>query len=148
MPRWNKTPLGVALGCGCTLLGVAAFAALVLGILGFVFSMMKNSEPYKHALTQVQNSPQAIAVLGEPIEPGWLLMGSINLSGSSGSADLSIPVEGSKASGRLNVVASKSGGEWTYSALRLTSDALGQPLDLLSETEKPDQEVELLPEAQ
>ncbi|MCB1098016.1 MAG: hypothetical protein KDN22_20765 [Verrucomicrobiae bacterium] len=142
----SKNPLRSALGCGCALLAFAG-VAFVVAIAGFVFSMMKNSEPYKHALTQVQNDPQAVAFLGEPIEPGWLLTGKIDLSGSSGSADISIPVEGSKASGRLNVVASKSGGVWSYTVLRLTSDGLSQPLDLRSSIEAEDQKVELLPEA-
>ncbi|MEZ5323707.1 MAG: cytochrome c oxidase assembly factor Coa1 family protein [Verrucomicrobiales bacterium] len=144
-----KTPLKSALGCGCALLGFAGIAAFAVAIAGFVFSMMKKSEPYQHAIAQVQTDSQAVAFLGEPIEPGWLVTGSINLSGSSGSADLSIPVEGSKASGRINVIASKSGGEWSYSVLRLTADGLAQPLDLRADEEPPERETELLlPEAQ
>ncbi|MGK0187162.1 MAG: hypothetical protein ACI9R3_002948 [Verrucomicrobiales bacterium] len=127
----SKTPLGAALGCGCALLAVVGVIVFVCCIVGFVFSMIKNSDPYNHALAQARNNPQVVTALGEPIEPGWFLMGNINLSGSSGNADISIPISGPNGNGQLNVVASKSGGVWTYSVLRFTSDQIEQPLNLL-----------------
>ena len=115
---------------------LAASAAVLLiglfvgGLLAIIFGALKSSEPYQHGVQIATNDPRVIAELGAPVKPGWLFRGSIQSSGSSGSADLNIRLQGSKTQGTLYVVARKSAGRWTYECLELRSE--GQPdLDLL-----------------
>jgi len=95
-----------------------------------VFSLIKSSDAYQLALQEAQAHPQAIEALGEPIEPGWWLTGSINVEGSSGNADFAIPLSGPKASGTLYIVANKEAGTWNFRTLDLDLGA-GERIDLL-----------------
>ncbi len=113
------------IGCGCIAAIVAAVSLVVLllcggfvvGILTFVFGMIKSSQPYSEAITKARASPVVVEALGEPVETGFFVSGNIEITGSSGHADLAIPISGPNGSGTIYVVAEKSGGEWTYRTL-------------------------------
>ena len=85
----------------------------------------------------MEASPVAVEALGAPIEEGLLVMGNINLSGSSGEADLTIPLSGPKGNGTLYVVARKSAGQWTFSQLVLVVSESGDRIDLLAAADDP-----------
>ena len=90
--------------CGvvtAVILGIALCIAFVLGILAIVFGAMRSSTPYQEAMQTINANSAAVEALGEPIEAGWLMSGSIETSGSSGTASFSIPVSGPKGSGTL-----------------------------------------------
>ncbi|WP_162454843.1 cytochrome c oxidase assembly factor Coa1 family protein [Pseudoxanthomonas kalamensis] len=93
---------------------LSLFAAFVFGIISLVFGALRSSEPYRHALQRAQADPAVIAALGEPIRAGWFVQGSMSSTGGGGSADLAIPLDGSKADATLYVTAKKSAGRWRY----------------------------------
>ena len=72
--------------------------------------------------------------LGSPIKDGLLVMGNLKVNGSSGHADLAIPVSGPEGSGTIYVVASKSAaaGQWTISRLVVDVKATNERIDLLA----------------
>ena len=107
--------LGGLIGCGVTIF----FLLFTVGIVAFVFGVMRSSDAYQMAMSELQQNERAISILGEPIEAGWFTSGSINTSGSSGTADLSIPVSGPDGKGRLFVLANKSVGQWEIEQLVL-----------------------------
>ena len=129
--RWRRRG-GCALGgvCGCLLF--FGIWALVLGIFGVVLNVIKDSEPYQGALSQVRNNEQVIQALGEPIEPGWWIIGSSETSGTSGFADFSFPLSGPKNSGKLYVVAVKSAGQWEFQRIELEVDGQSSRIPLLT----------------
>ncbi len=96
-----------------------------------VFGAIKSSDVYKQALTQAQVNPEVIAALGEPVEPGFLVSGSVETSGQAGQADLSIPLSGPQASGTLYVSAVKEAGEWQFNRLEVVVEDSGERIDLL-----------------
>ena len=110
---------------------IVLFAGFIVLIVTIVFGMLKSSDAYKDALAMARANPHVRDALGSPIEDGFLVMGNINVSGSSGQADLSIPVYGPQGNGTIYVVASKSVGQWTF--LRLTVDikATNERIDLI-----------------
>ena len=73
----------------------------------------------------MQTNTTAIELLGDPIEAGWLMSGSINTSGNSGDANFTIPVSGPKGKGTVYVEAYKDGGNWQYTQLYLEVE--GEP---------------------
>jgi len=105
-------------------------------IVTIVFGMMKSSHAYKDALAMAQADPYVKEALGSPIKEGFLVMGNINVNGSSGHADLAIPVSGPEGSGTIYVVASKSAtaaaGKWTISRLVVDVKATNERIDLLA----------------
>lgn len=104
----------VPVGCFGSVLVIVAFGALIALL---VFSMIKSSDVYKEALAKAQASEAVQEVMGVPIEGDWYVMGSVRLNGSSGNADLSIPIEGPKGEGTVYLVAQKAAGEWEFSSL-------------------------------
>lgn len=114
------------------ILGLVLLLALfVAGLMTFVFGLLKSSEPYQHAIAVASSNPDVVRELGTPIAPGWFLSGNINVSGSSGNADLSIPLKGSRHRGTLYVVAKKTDGAWTYKKLKMLVEGQESPIELL-----------------
>jgi hypothetical protein len=116
-----------------SLSGIALFAGFIALIVTIVFGMMKSSHAYKEALAMARADLHVQEALGSPIKEGLLVMGNINVNGSSGHADLAIPVSGPKGSGTIYVVASKSAaGQWTISRLVVDVKATNERIDLLA----------------
>lgn len=81
-----------------------------VGVLAGVGAMyaLKESEPYRLAVTSVQRNAEAVSALGEPIKTGFP-WGSIEVSGSTGKAEFNFSADGSKSTGTVYVNASKDG---------------------------------------
>jgi hypothetical protein len=75
--------------------------------------------------------------IGEPIEAGMFVSGQLRENGSSGKADLSIPIKGPRSEGRIRVAAYRSGGIWTFTWLQVNVEGRGKPIDLLSAEPRP-----------
>jgi len=106
--------------------------SLVAIFIGFIFllvlmasSLMKSSDAYRQALDHAKANPAVIEALGKPIEPGFFASGSVNVSGASGHAELSIPLSGPKGSGTVYAEATKTAGQWRYT--RLEVEIVGRP---------------------
>jgi hypothetical protein len=105
---------------------VAIVASFVLGIgslMVAVESIIHSSEIYTMTLKEAQNSPCVAAELGVPLNPGWMTTGGTEESSTEGSADLRIPVHGSKGKGRLELEAEKQNGVWKITSLVLVHES-------------------------
>ncbi len=120
----------VPVGCIGLLAALAAFAGLVLTI---VMGSIKSTDAYREAVDRATSSPQVHTVLGEPVKVGWFVSGSVNVSGPSGDADLSIPLSGPQGKGTLYVTARKRAGHWQYQVLEVGVEGKPQRIDLMSE---------------
>jgi hypothetical protein len=109
------------------------FFGLPLALIGTVFAAMKNSDVAKEALLRAQANPLLVQKLGRPIEAGWLVSGSINVSGASGDADLTVPISGPKGQGKIYVTAHKGAGAWDYQVMVAAIEGSNQRINLLSE---------------
>lgn len=118
------------LGCVVSVLAVVAFvAAIIVAVFGF----MTRSDVYQHALETARSSPAVVEALGEPIEPGWYLTGNINVSGSSGKADITVPISGPRGEGTIYATATKRAGAWEYELLEVEVTDSGERIDLRSD---------------
>ena len=131
-PNWvERHPvLFVTLITLVMLIGIGAF-------LGMFFGMMKASGAYQGALARAQAAPEVAAVLGSPIKPGFLTTGSINLSGPSGHAELSIPIAGPEGKARIYLEANKRLGEWHLDRMYVQVAATGERIDLSEQPAAP-----------
>ena len=114
-------------GCLGLLLLAAGFVVVIVSI---VFGAMKSSDAYKTALAKAKADPRVVNALGSPIKAGFFVSGKTNVSGSSGQSDLTVPISGPKAKGRIYLVASKFAGEWTFSKLIVEVGKTGERIDL------------------
>ncbi|MBN1676717.1 MAG: hypothetical protein JXR37_37075 [Kiritimatiellae bacterium] len=107
------------------------FVGLIAAFMFFVLGMMKSCEAYKVAVAKAEAHPSVLEALGAPLKEGAFIAGSINESGASGRAELSIPISGPRGKGIIHVVAARSGGEWAFSTLVVEFEATGQRINLL-----------------
>jgi hypothetical protein len=122
----------VLFGCGGCLALIALAALAGVGIFMFIFGALKSSDVYQLSLKRAQETPQVQAALGTPIEPGFMMSGSVDVGTSGGTADFNFPVSGPKGAGTVTAKATKpAGGDWIYSILQVKIDASGEVIDLL-----------------
>lgn len=124
----------VPVGCLGTLFGVVAFVAIILVV---VFGAIKSSEPVEYAYQTAKRDARVHAVLGQPVEEGFFVSGSVNSNGPTGSADLSLPISGPKHSGTLYVVAHKQAGQWQYRVFELEVEGKYGRINLLGPASPP-----------
>lgn len=108
--RWVPLVVGAAF--------VGIIACVALAILG-VMSLMKSSGAYQLALDTARAHPTAQEILGTPIQDGLFISGSESDNGSTGTAELQIPVSGPSQSGTLYVQANKENDSWKLKKLML-----------------------------
>jgi hypothetical protein len=78
-PLW-KIPLG------CLTLFVL-LAAFVIGLMTVITSSFRHSDVYQQAIAQATANLQVRERIGEPIKPGWLISGEMNMSSGSGKSE-------------------------------------------------------------
>ena len=83
---WTGT--GDAGSGASVVVAVAVILVVVLVIVLVVFGFMKGSDVYQHAFGAAASSPAVVEALGEPVEAGWYLTGTIRMDGASGRADI------------------------------------------------------------
>jgi hypothetical protein len=113
---------------GAPILVCGGFVSLLLSL---VFGLIKNSEPYEQALYTARTDRAVISAMGAPIEAGIFVAGNIEVSPSSGYADLAIPISGPRGSGTIYAEAEKYEGQWYFSTLEVAVEETDQWIDLL-----------------
>jgi hypothetical protein len=119
-PFWK-----IPLGCLALIFLLGVFAVVLVAVITTSF---RHSEVYKQALIQAAGNPQVRELIGEPIKPAGFISGKINVSGSTGNANLSIPISGPRGKGAIHAVANKTAGVWRFTDLKLSVD--GQPASI------------------
>ena len=102
-------------------------------IVSIVFGAMKSSDAYKAALAKAKADPRVVNALGSPITDGFFVGGQTNVSGTSGHADMTVPISGPNGKGTIYFVASKFAGQWTFSKLMVEVAKTGQRIDLIED---------------
>jgi hypothetical protein len=119
----------VPVGCLPIILTIVAAVALIVGL---VFGMIRSSDVCQEAVARAKSNPAVIAALGQPIEEGFLVTGSIHTENSSGEADLSIPISGPKGSAKIYAEARKSAEKWEFTVLHVVIEGRAERVDLLA----------------
>ena len=92
----------------------AVFCATIFTAVAWWFIRdTRQSEPFALALERVRADAELRQILGTPIEPGWLTLGSVD--DDRGYAEFTMRVEGPRAKAGLRVIAEKAqsdGGPW------------------------------------
>lgn len=121
-PLWK-----IPIGCLILFLLMGVFGSVVITA---VVTSFRSSDVYKQAIASATESVQVREQVGEPIKAAWFITGQLNVNGSTGNANLAIPISGPKGKGLIRAVARKN-GVWKFTCLEV--DIQGQPgkVDLL-----------------
>ena len=128
-PSWLGRNWKWVVPVGC-LSVVAAFVALLASIVVVVFGFLRSSDVYQYALEKASSNDAVVEALGEPVDPGWYLTGSIQVQGASGQADISIPIAGPRGKGTIFASARKTAGRWDYQVLEVEIKGREERIDL------------------
>jgi hypothetical protein len=115
-------------GClGSLALMVLAGAAIAVIILGAI----KSSWACSQGVDLARHNHNVVEKLGEPIETGWFVFGSIEVAGPTGDAHIAVPLHGPQNSGTLYVDAHKSAGQWQFDRAEVEVNGQEKRIDLL-----------------
>jgi hypothetical protein len=116
------------------------FILMVLSCAGlFAFNLkssarrIRASEPYQHAVARALGNADAVKVLGAPVTTSKLAIGDLKVHGEAGEADFHFTLIGRWRSALVHVVATRSGGEWSYSEINFLPHGGGEQIDLTYE---------------
>lgn len=93
-------------------------------------SLLKSSEPFTQSLERVRQNGEVVRRLGEPIQPGMFVGGSISTSGTGGEGSLSYTVKGPKGKGQVSVQAAKQDGQWQLNRVKVEAGE-GEPVSVV-----------------
>lgn len=110
--------------------GLAIVVLVIPSCIGIPLLSMKHSDAYAMSLQLVRSNAEAIAELGQPMDPGLFVTGSISKDLSGGKAELHYSLNGPKASGEVFVDAVQQGGVWHLREVTLDVAADGKHIDV------------------
>jgi len=117
---------------GLLLIGlIGVFGA---GVFSLVEASFRNSAVYQEALARARQNSQVKDRVGAPLQPGRVLQGQLNTSGSSGTARMAIPVTGPRGKATIYLDARKVSGNWEFLALQLRFEGQRYCLNLLEDS--------------
>jgi Cytochrome oxidase complex assembly protein 1 len=122
-PYWK-----IPLGCLTLVVLLVLFAGVLLTVITTSF---RNSDVYRQAMAAAAQNSQVREKIGQPLKSSWFLSGQLNVSGSTGNADLLIPISGPNGTGSIRAVANKSGGLWRFTCLQVSVVGQTGIIDLL-----------------
>ncbi len=89
------------------------------GLTILILTTLRSNEIFDQSIALVRGSPEAVELFGQPIEPGWMIGGTILDQGLTGEAEMLIPIRGPLRSGTVEVRAVKVNGEWFFTDVTL-----------------------------
>ncbi len=117
-------------GCAAIALGVVALAVFIVAI---VMYSLRSANGTQEAVARAKQHPQIVAVLGEPIEVGWIISGSVKGTGVGSNVEVSIPLSGSKGSGTLIAHGFRETEQkWNFSVLSFAPKGSANGINLLN----------------
>jgi hypothetical protein len=121
--RWK-----VLLGCLVAIFLLCAFVAAIFTVVDVSF---RNSTVYQEALACAGKSSQVNDRIGNPLRPGRILSGELNVSGSTGTATMRIPITGPRGKGSIVLDARKVDGTWIFRTLEVQIEGQSDVVNLL-----------------
>jgi hypothetical protein len=107
----------------------AAAAGLGFGSFLIATAALKGSDAFKLAIARLDASDEVAGVVGRPISAGTP-RGNVSVTGATGHAELSFPVEGPKGKGTLFVNALKNTDQWQLLDVTFEEAGTGRRLRL------------------
>ena len=123
---WSRNWVRVLVAgcCGAVGLFLGGIALIVVS----AFGVIRSSGACQEAVARAAAAPAVVQALGSPLEVGWFVTGTLD---PGRRAEITVPVSGPRGKARIDVVASKIGGSWTFSTLTVRLRATGRQIVLV-----------------
>jgi Cytochrome oxidase complex assembly protein 1 len=128
---------GFAFGCGGCLAVMAIVVVIILGVGAIGLKMFRGSGPCVAALSAAKASDEMREKLGEPLELGWVITGTINSINGNGKANMNILIEGPKGKASVRVIGTSLDSVWSYEQMTASIGKTGEKINLLPFVDAP-----------
>ncbi len=116
----------------------AGFVMFVIAILLWMMVFLNASlAPVRLAVITAQTSDVFRDVVGQPVETGVFVRGTMDLFAESGNAHLTIPISGDKSTGVLREWAQKDSGKWRLCWLVYRPESGHAQITIVSDKDTP-----------
>jgi hypothetical protein len=129
---WLERDTGWKIALIC-LICVGLLAIFIAAIFAIVSYSFHHSFVFNEAIARAERNPQVVSRIGTPLKPGWLPMGKIEVSGSTGRAHLEIPVTGPRGKATMRLDAHKVEGTWQFDTLEIEFEEESRWINLLDQ---------------
>jgi Cytochrome oxidase complex assembly protein 1 len=119
----------IPVGCGLPVVGCVVLLAVSIYI---GINRIQSQEVYQKAIQLAKANPEVVAAIGEPMSEKQPTSVKFNLNGSSGSVQMTMPIEGPKGTGNIVLDAVQTQGAWSYRQLYFQSNG-GEPIQLIEQ---------------
>lgn len=101
---------------GCLIILIIGIIFLV-GMVGGITSIFKDSAPYQEAIRLAEENPEVQEAIGTPIESDGMISGNIVRSNGENSAQMSVPVKGPQGEAKIDFDAVEVNDQWQFNEL-------------------------------
>lgn len=115
------------------LLVVGVGVTCIGGVIWSAMGAIRDHPASVSARQRAGADPRVVAILGTPVEAGYLVQAQFNASGGTTVMTLTCPISGPKAEGTLAFAATQNADStWTFTRLTVTISNGGLVIDLLA----------------
>lgn len=118
-----------AVPVGCLVPVVGCVGLVAVGSI-LLINQIKSSDVYQEAIQLTKANAAVAAAIGEPMTERLPTTFKYNLNNTTGTAQLTIPVDGPKGFGVIFLDAVRANGAWTYNRLEFQPSG-GAPIPLI-----------------
>lgn len=90
-------------------------------------------EAYELSLAAIRENRVIVEKIGEPMEPGWFVSGTVQTTNAEGKAKLEYSLTGPNSPAKVYVYASRKMGKWKLIQVIVTIKASGEQLQVIQQ---------------
>jgi hypothetical protein len=111
---------------------VPVTTCILVTVLLFSFLAFRTSTIFKQTMATVRTDDHLKELIGSPVQPGILVLGTFSRHASGTMVNLTIPLYGPKGKATAFAVGSKTGGGWKFTTLQIQVKGRKNHIDLLN----------------
>ena len=128
--KWFKRNWKWAVPIGC-LSFIGLFIVLLIGGAFWGISKVVNdNDVTSHAISIINHNPEVEQQLGTNIETDGIFSGNIAVSNDKGVVDISVPIKGSKGTGKALIKGKKEFDKWNYENISVYVDETKELIEI------------------
>jgi hypothetical protein len=112
---------------------VPVTTCILVTVLVFSFLAFRTSTIYKQTMAAVRKDERLIELIGSPVQPGLLVLGTFSRHAAGTMVNLTIPLYGPKGKATAFAVGSRTGKEWRFTTLQVQAKGRPDHIDLLKD---------------
>ncbi|WP_221411861.1 cytochrome c oxidase assembly factor Coa1 family protein, partial [Empedobacter brevis] len=128
--NWFKRNWKWVVPIGCLSFIILFIGLIIGGAFWGISKITSDSDVTKHAINIINQNPEVQQKLGTNIETDGMFRGNISITNNTGEADISVPLKGTKGTGKAIIVGKKEFDKWNYEKIAVQIDETGEVIQI------------------